>query len=105
MKLSSAGWGLLVGVVLLLVRIVLLLTEAKMGEDAEEVVMHGHSHSPVLLHEVGVVRKVLADLFLLLAQSVNSGCEVHDPSHDRVLITIACQSQWSYLRSIGTLHT
>jgi hypothetical protein len=58
---------LLVGVVLLLVRVVLLLTEAQLGEDAGEVVMHGRGHSPVLLYEVGVVRKVLADLVLLLA--------------------------------------
>jgi hypothetical protein len=96
---------LLVRVVLLLERVMLLLTEAQMGEDAGEVVMHGCGHSSVLLREVGVVRKVLADLVLLLAQSVDSGCEVHNPLHDRVLIIIACRSRWSHLRSIRTLHT
>jgi hypothetical protein len=96
---------LLVGVVLLLVRVVMQLTETQMGEDTVEVVIYGCGHSPVLLCEVGVVCKVLADLVLLLAQSVDSGCEVHDPPHDRVLIIIARQSRWSHLRSLRTWNT
>jgi hypothetical protein len=76
-----------------------------MVEDARDVVVHGCGHSPVLLREIGVVYKILADLVLLQTQSVDSGREVHDPPHDQVLITIACRSRWPYLRSIGTPHT
>jgi hypothetical protein len=60
-----------------------------MGEDAGDVVEHGSVHSLALLGAVGVVRKVLADLVLLLAQGVDLGREVHDPPHDRVLITVS----------------
>jgi hypothetical protein len=86
---------LLIGVVVVLVGVVVLLlvrTEAYMGENTGEVVVHGRGHPPVLQCKLGVVCKVLADLILLLGQSVDLGCEVHDPPHDRVLITITCRS-------------
>jgi hypothetical protein len=60
-----------------------------MGEDAGDVVEHGCVHPPALLGEVGVVREVLADLVLLLAQGVDLGRVVHDSPHDRVLITVS----------------
>jgi hypothetical protein len=77
-----------VGVVVLL----LVGTKAQMGEDTGDVIVHGRGYPLILLHEVSVVRKVLADMLLLLAQSIDSGWLVHDPLHDRVLITITCQS-------------
>jgi hypothetical protein len=79
--------------------------EAQMGEDARDVIVHARGHPPVLLREVGVVRKVVADLVLSLVQSINLGRVVYDPLHDRVLKTIACRSRWSHLRPIGTLYT
>jgi hypothetical protein len=55
--------------------------------------------------EVSVVREVLTDLVLLLAQGVDLGCEVHDLPHDWVLITVSRRSQRTHLRTIRILHT
>jgi hypothetical protein len=55
---------------------------------------HGSVHPLGLLGEVGVVREVLADLVLLLAHSVDLGHEVHDPPHDRVLITVSSRATY-----------
>ena len=68
------GVILLVGVVLQLVG-----TEAQMGEDTGDVVVHGCCHPLVLLCEVGVVCEVLANMVLLLAHC--------DTRHNRVLVT------------------
>jgi hypothetical protein len=105
-------------VVLLRVRIVLLLVvlpgmlvlvlvgaKAQMGEDAGDVMEHGCVYPPALLGEVGVVREVLADLVLLLAQDIDMGREVHVSPHDRVLITVSRRARRTHLRTIRILHT
>jgi hypothetical protein len=58
-----------------------------------------------LLGEVNVVHEVLADLVLLLAQGVDLGRGVHDPSHDRVLITVSRRARRTHLRTIRIVHT
>jgi hypothetical protein len=68
--------------------------KAQMGEDTLDVVDHGNVHPPALLGEVDVVCEVLADLVLLLALGVDLGHEVHDPPHDRVLITVSSRATY-----------
>jgi hypothetical protein len=74
--------------------VLLVWAKAQMGEDAGDVMEHGSVHPPTLQGEVGVLREVLADPVLLLAQGVDLGREVHDSPHDRVLIIVSRLHTW-----------
>jgi hypothetical protein len=76
-----------------------------MGEDTGDIVEHGCVHPPAFLGEICVVREILTDLVLLLAQSLDLGRDVHDSLHDRVLITLSRRARWTHLRNIRILHT
>jgi hypothetical protein len=62
-----------------------------MGKDTADIGVHVQGHPPVLLCDISVVCKILADLILLQAQSADLGHEVHDPPHDQVLTTITAE--------------